>query len=281
MQQLGPPPWGSLHASAAGREAPGGVLLRVKRRRSAEALPEIVAEVPDEHGAGPTKRPRTGAASTTTLRLIDSVEPDQWSFELGLPASWLQWASGGRAAPEVELPWPPGEPPPAGASLVCQNSARRAGAGAALQEVGRRLVAGGAAGAPLQLVDVEMARQAVPAPPPAFTVGGLPLLAEAVDGPPAAAASAEPPGGSDEDFLWDVYAPSDAQPEGLGGAFGRGPGARVLLAAPLQGDEDLEDLEDIDDSQSSSGAGGLCSGASSDAGPEDARGGCQWVNVLD
>mmetsp|Transcript_77619 Transcript_77619/g.231278 ORF Transcript_77619/g.231278 Transcript_77619/m.231278 type:complete len:262 (-) Transcript_77619:9-794(-) len=251
------------------------VIVRVKRLRDEEPLPELVMEAPPVSA----KRSRADAAAAA-LRLVDSVPSGGWpgGDDGGLPLSWFRAAADatwGPATWEQQERCPPTGPPPTISSSL-------------LREANRQMVTG-ASGEPVQLIDVEPSSLAAipsrPAQVPAasiFTLGGQPLVATptGVAQPPPAAA------GCDEDtiegdFVWDVYTLSDCSPK-VGHGFG---GAHLKLSAPVfDVDSDaLEDLNDIDDSQSEADSWedrcGLSGGSSAgdfEDGPER-----PWVDSLD
>lgn len=266
------------------------VLVRVKRRRDEEPLPEIVVEAPPAS----SKRSRADAAAAA-LRLVDSVPSGGWPSEDGggLPLSWFRAAADatwGPAARDRQEQLPPAAFAP---QAACGSSLREA----------RRQVVAGALGEPVHLIDVEQRSMQVdrPRPPPQvvapsiFTLDGQEMVATPAQ---AAVAPAVAPGwggggggflhGMDDeeddmggDFVWDVYALSGGPPfasSSLGGAS-------VRLSAPVFDlDEDaLEDLDDIDDSQSDDGSWqdrrGV-SGSSSGGEFEDAAE-RPWVDALD
>lgn len=122
-----------------------------------------------------------------------------------------------------------------------------------LREVGRRTVATASAQGPVQMIDlvqVGAARSSKPArPPPAFLVNGQALfVVEDEVTPSVETADDDDDAMTDGDYVWDVYAMTNASPVGTDLDGGTGP-AFAQLAAPIFGD-DFEDLEDIDDSQS-------------------------------
>jgi len=257
---------GSLVMSGAAQQ-PQGFLVRVKRLRGAEPLPELVVEAP-QLSAG--KRRRVGVAPAT-LRLVDSVGAGQWSFQEGLPSDWSKAASAASASSAAERRQPRevrnGAPPWA------SWQAGVGGATPVLQEAARRVVAG-AAGEAVQLVDVEAANASAPAPAPVpaaamlsgFLIDGQPLIA--TPSPVVPASSSEAPLEEDGDFVWDVYAPSD----GVFAAPGDGSAALLRLAAPFLEEEDMSELEDfgdIDDDSSDAGSSSPTlrwGGAAGDAG---------------
>eukprot|EP00747_Dinoflagellata_sp_TGD_P027823 gnl/TRDRNA2_/TRDRNA2_132844_c0_seq1.p1 gnl/TRDRNA2_/TRDRNA2_132844_c0~~gnl/TRDRNA2_/TRDRNA2_132844_c0_seq1.p1 ORF type:complete len:259 (+),score=44.68 gnl/TRDRNA2_/TRDRNA2_132844_c0_seq1:56-832(+) len=237
------------------------LLIRVKRRRDDEPIPELVVDAP-------AKRHQADA-SAAALRLVDSVACGRWTpEEEGLPLSWLRAAAGAG-------PW--GAPLPSSAS-------RLSGAHAVppsdwvsesrpiLQEVQRRLLPTATSEHDqVQLIDVENIGKLGQQPSPygyenaspatsVFTVDGMQMVATPVaqhaGGHPTSGQSAaheECESGADE-YVWDIYAPSDCSALTSSEA-GHKPhlSAFVRLATPLFAGSALEDLEDIDDSQSSAG----------------------------
>mmetsp|Transcript_115119 Transcript_115119/g.298492 ORF Transcript_115119/g.298492 Transcript_115119/m.298492 type:complete len:301 (-) Transcript_115119:7-909(-) len=229
---------------------PQGFLVRVKRPRDVEPLPELLVEA--SHFG---KRRRVGVASAA-LRLVDSVSAGQWTFHEGLPPDLSKAASAVSAASS-------------GASAVERHRPREVRKRApVLQEAARRVVAG-SSGEAVQLVDVEVTAAAVTAPAPkpvlsGFLIDGQPLVATPCPvAAPAAAGAAEAPSEEDGDYVWDVYAASDFSL----GAGVDGSSALLRLSAPLTAEDDdddddlseLEDFGDIDD-DSSDDAGSSCGG---------------------
>lgn len=247
------------------------LLVRVKRRRDEEPVKELLVQqhVPD------AKRRRPD----TALRLVDSVESCGWSFETGLPASWMRDAP----APSESTP-----------SLGCpRQSSERGPAHCVFRESQRRMVAG-TFGEPVQLVDLErVVEQAPPIQKPVpsiFTLDGMPLVATPSESSRTVSQEVQQRDRSvfdiddPEAFVWDVYALSDSALGGLDGGF-PGFSARVQLTAPVFDDEafdELEDLEDIDDSQSDveswAGSGAPNDSSSAEGLEDDDR---RWVDALD
>mmetsp|Transcript_10313 Transcript_10313/g.27505 ORF Transcript_10313/g.27505 Transcript_10313/m.27505 type:complete len:262 (-) Transcript_10313:63-848(-) len=254
------------------------VLVRVKRPRDAEPVPELVVEAP----TGRSKRSR-GDASAAALRLVDSVP--YGSDDDGLPLSLL------RAASQAQWPLPPlpQRPAPDWRPLPAAQASL-------FQESRRRVVEGCRAGELVQLIDVELetepksllsqggwgeeaaeAEHAPPFPPAAptvFTIGGMAMVAT----PTPAAPARSPHGGSGGDYVWDIYALSERAPEHAAAEM-PGCGGLVRLAAPFFDEgEDWSDFDDIDDSQSDGGLVG--SGSDSEHSLQD-RSERAWADVLD
>jgi len=248
------------------------LLIRVKRSLDAEPIPELLVE----QGEPPpkSKRVRLGA-SGAALRLVDTVTPSCWSFEDGLPVSWLHAAASAEWGPARQLPLlEPSETWP-----ILRESSRRT----VSAEVGEAV----------QLIDVEPVLEpskklAAGMAPPQFTVDGQPLLTATTplySGGLSGPAHEVKLANADE-FVWDVYAMSE---QCANAQFGIG-GALVWID-PLSAldAEDAHDLEDIDDSQSDRSGGGPvvhCGPDSSDEGDSDylALAGppeLPWVDGLD
>lgn len=253
---------------------PQQFLVRVKRRRNAEPVPELLVQ-PFTVAA---KRRRADA----TLRLVDSVGSAGWCFDGGLPANWMQGSS---IASETAA-HPGGQNSTFDAPCPQQRVFR---------EASRRIVVG-TYGEPVQLVDVEQFWEQPPQRKnlvsSVFMVDGQALVATPTGLPAGGTQQAEwiapkSADNEDEEFVWDVYALSDYA---LGGPdYGTAAfSARVQLAAPVfeeeEGLEEFEDLEDIDDSQSEGGSwagSGAPHTSSSDAGFEDGDEDRPWADVLD
>eukprot|EP00931_Biecheleriopsis_adriatica_P073428 TRINITY_DN47710_c0_g1_i1.p1 TRINITY_DN47710_c0_g1~~TRINITY_DN47710_c0_g1_i1.p1 ORF type:complete len:253 (+),score=64.25 TRINITY_DN47710_c0_g1_i1:70-828(+) len=245
------------------------LLVRVKRRRDEEPLPEILVEDPAPRADSAAKRLRPDAAAAA-LRLVDSVGSRQWPDEEdALPASWLRAAAHSTGS----------------TSSVGGTFWQKLNALPELHEAGRRLV-GGSTGEAVQLIDVERpgGREASgPQLLTGFTIDGVEMFASPC-GPPSSGEDADM-----EDFVWDVYTLSDDPPASAASAS-------VRLLEPMFGmDENataLEDLEDIDDSQSSSEegdsrfGGGWRAGSSSEDEmglhePEDRSKLDTWIDAMD
>lgn len=243
------------------------LVVRVKRRREDEPTADLVVEA--------TAKRHHMDASSIAMRLVDTVAPGQWSFDEGLPTSWLKAAAHSGTWGEVLRRLPNVDSSSYGAERPRP----------ALQEVERRRLPGTCAvgGVSVQLIDVEpvshqsqlqwtspmsasMLSAALGAPPPSsiFTCDGVPLVSSKVVEPQSALGAHERRSDQEGDFVWDVYVPSDTMRGGLDDIYDDWPcsSAFVRLAAPAFDGDEWEDFDDIDDSQSDRGSRDFASDSS-------------------
>eukprot|EP00930_Biecheleria_cincta_P102295 TRINITY_DN93988_c0_g1_i1.p1 TRINITY_DN93988_c0_g1~~TRINITY_DN93988_c0_g1_i1.p1 ORF type:complete len:258 (-),score=52.77 TRINITY_DN93988_c0_g1_i1:43-816(-) len=252
------------------------LLVRVKRRRDEEPLPEIILEGPRTR----TKHFRPDA-SAAALRLVDSIGSRQWpDEESSLPASWFRAAADASWLPSGIKPY---------SSLQAESASESAAAAGSfwhqlhsrpeLYETSRRSVEG-SAGEMVQLIDVERPMPEASQqhrPLTGFTIDGMELLAT-----PCSVAPTRLPGQSAGDFVWDVYAVSDSP-----AMFASSASLQLGDCPSLEDDDALEDLDDIDDSSDAGcDSDDAWRGCSSSDGEdvhrqEDRSQLAAWVDVLD
>merc|ERR1719324_730711 len=167
------------------------MLVRVKRRRDEDPIPELRIEAP-------AKRNRP-TASAAALRLVDSVSSAQWDFSEGIPASWLHAAASAEWGAQAPLSQPP----------------RQVNADEMLLQESRRQMVAAAFGETVQLIDVDRVSMEPEAAAPQqipssiFTIDGQPLVAVSSDASASCSSGYPSNRNSDDMFVWDVYAMSD------------------------------------------------------------------------
>mmetsp|Transcript_38733 Transcript_38733/g.58419 ORF Transcript_38733/g.58419 Transcript_38733/m.58419 type:complete len:301 (+) Transcript_38733:137-1039(+) len=288
-----------------------GLLVRVKRARTAAPVPELLLEAPQPQG----KRRRVAVrAPPTSMKLLDSINLEQWHFEAGLPRGWSQ-----AACSRAPAPTPPkmglGEEPPKDPTSTKRQGLEEATPTPAFREAGRQVITGHQ-GQSLQLLDIEsrQRKRQTGAPPSVlsgFLIDGQPLVATST-GEASPGQDDEDDEDEDGDFVYDIYAPASSSSQDMmvssaldqlsssalqldGGFVGS-----VELLRPLdeEGWEDEvigHDFDDIDDSSSDDSAreftgawrGRRSDGGSSSDGNQDAWDAdsdepeTRWVDAMD